>query len=698
MLGMYSNLYNSVVPNMTEDIGNLFSKEFSGKSAKRVVGVLTQFHRGRVSPGIDQAIEFVQKEAEKACLQNLVVEKFHCDGKKKWWTWKTPHLWYPRDFELKVVKPREVPLARMDNVICALGGGSCSTPPEGVTAEVVDVGKGMREEDYVGKDVSGKFVLISGVGWGAAHAGRIAKHKGAIGYITDSIIEAPPVRTRVDVPDLIGYVGAAIEDDGTSILAFGIDHKQMWTIKGLLEEGPVEVYAKSDTVIGEGYLKVLTGVIEGTTRKEEEVLIISHICHPAPGANDNASGSAMILELARTLCSLIKAEKISRPKRTLRFMWTPEWSGIIAYAHSHPNWPKNVLAVLCCDMVGENQQICGGPFVVEKTPDTIPSYLNDLIERYLELIVKGGKMYYRVGDVGLWKYQMVPFGGGSDHTPLADPSFKVPGVNFGHWPDRFYHSSGDTVDKVDPEELEKVAWVVAMTALEIANARLLEAELLASETTDQGLRRLGKCAHDGLQKLRRIGAGKDNAMELAKCLRKSIEVLDYRLHIELEAVASVSRFVKNIEEAILRSKIDNFQEVLQNRKSQLGNQLKETAISLGGNQVMNLAEKPELLTEIEKKAQMMIPIRKWMGPLNITATEDILGWEKTKWLRELMVGNLRVIMALMIVAMLVDGKRSVLDIARFLKLRGIPMDDEAIEALIHYFHNLEEANLVEFRD
>ncbi len=628
----------------------------------------------------------------------MEVEKFHCDGKKTWWTWKTPRLWYPRDFELKVVKPQEIPLARIDNVICALGSGSCSTPPEGVTAEVVDVGKGVREEDYVGKDVSGKFVLISEAGWGTAHAGRIAKRKGAIGYITDSIVESPPVRTRVDVPDLVGYVGAKIEDDGTSILAFGIDHKQMRTIKGLLEEEPVEVYAKSDTVIGEGYLKVLTGVIERTTRKEEEVLIISHICHPAPGANDNASGSAMILELARTLCSLIKTEKISRPKRTLRFMWAPEWSGIVAYTHSHPDWPKNVIAVLCCDMVGENQQICGGPFVVEKTPDTIPSYLNDLIERYLELIVKGGKMYSQVGDVSLWKYQMVPFGGGSDHAPLADPSFKVPGVDFGHWPDRFYHSSDDTVDKVDPEELEKVAWIVAMTALEIANAGLLEAELLASETTDRSLRRLGKCAHDGLQKLRSIGTGGDNASELAECLRGSIEALDYRLHIELEAVASVFRLVESGEEAILRPKIDNFQGVLQNRKTQLENQLKETAISLGGNQVVDLTKEPEPLTETEKKAQMMIPIRKWIGPLNIAATEDILGWEKTRWLRALMIDDLKVFMALMTVAMLVDGKRSVLDIARFQKLRGIPMDDEAIEILIHYFRDLEEANLVECRD
>lgn len=401
---------------------NRSPQSFPGKELKESLACLPSFTEDK----------FIRKEAEKAGLQNLVVEEFHCDGKKKWWTWKTSRLWYPRDFELKVIKPREIPLARMDDTICALGNGSCSTPPEGVTAEVFDVGKGIREEDYAGKDVVGKFVLISGTGWATPYAGRTAKLKGAIGYITDSIIEAPPVRSRVDVPDLVGYSSAIIEDDGTSTLAFGISHRQMQIIKRLLEEGPVEVYAKSDTVTDEGYMKVLTGIIEGTTKKEKEILIISHICHSAPGANDNASGSAMILELARNLCNLIKTGKISRPKRTLRFMWAPEYLGLIAYTHSHPNWTQNVLAVLCCDMVGENQQMCVGPLYLEETPDTLPSYLNDLAERYLELVPKGGKTYTQARDVGLWKYQVVPFGGGSDHAPLTDPSFNIPGVMFGH--------------------------------------------------------------------------------------------------------------------------------------------------------------------------------------------------------------------------------------------------------------------------
>jgi Zn-dependent M28 family amino/carboxypeptidase len=36
---------------------------------------------------------------------------------------------------------------------------------------------------------------------------------------------------------------------------------------------------------------------------EREILVVSHLCHPRPGANDNASGAAAALEAARTLAA-----------------------------------------------------------------------------------------------------------------------------------------------------------------------------------------------------------------------------------------------------------------------------------------------------------------------------------------------------------------------------------------------------------
>jgi len=66
------------------------------------------------------------------------------------------------------------------------------------------------------------------------------------------------------------------------------------------------------------------------------------------------------------------------------------------------------LSVICCDMVGENQQLCGGPLVLERTPNTLPSYLNDLGERFLERLTSGGGPYFSASAADLWKYQVSP--------------------------------------------------------------------------------------------------------------------------------------------------------------------------------------------------------------------------------------------------------------------------------------------------
>ena len=83
---------------------------------------------------------------------------------------------------------------------------------------------------------------------------------------------------------------------------------------------PLQVHAAVETTLSRGELPVLNGVIEGASKPNEEVLFIAHICHPSPGANDNASGSALILEVARTWCRLIAEGKLPRPARTIR-LW-----------------------------------------------------------------------------------------------------------------------------------------------------------------------------------------------------------------------------------------------------------------------------------------------------------------------------------------------------------------------------------------
>ena len=84
-------------------------------------------------------------------------------------------------------------------------------------------------------------------------------------------------------------------------------------------------------------------------------MLSCHLDHQRPGANDNASGCATILEVARTLSKLIANGKIARPSRSIRFVWPCEVECTMALFQSEPQMRARFKAVIHMDMVG------GGP-------------------------------------------------------------------------------------------------------------------------------------------------------------------------------------------------------------------------------------------------------------------------------------------------------------------------------------------------
>jgi hypothetical protein len=679
----------------------LFSQEFSGLRAKRIVSQLTQLHRIQASPGLSAAVDLMRQAAEAAGLADIQVHRYPVDGKSYWWTWKKPWFWSPQSAELRLIAPEEEILARFEDEPCHLGTLCAPTPPGGITAEVVDVGQGLTEEGYEGQDVAGKAVLVSGAGWGYRAATKMAALHGAVGVITDSIAEVPPARTRENAPELIPYGRVWVEDDGSSVFCFGINHWQMQRLKKLMAEStePLKVHATVETTLSEGDFPALTGVIEGASKPDEEVLFIAHICHPSPGANDNASGSALILEVARAWCHLIAEGKLPRPARTIRFLWVAEWDGTIAYLHANPDWPACLQGVICCDMVGENQHLCGGPLVLERTPDTLPSYLNGLGERFLERLTSGGGSYFSASAADLWKYQVGPYGGGSDNAPFVDRTWGVPAIAFGHWPDRFYHSSHDTLEKVDPAEMEKVAWVVSQLAQVVADAGPSEAALLARETLERGLRRLSQEGNESLWALYQIPPedkeGKPHAERMGGRIHQALDALDYQLEVEKGAVASVQRLADDAPE--VAALIAACQTELEDKVAQLREQLLATGESLAGAKARQAANLRPELSELEREADRLVPVRHWTGPLNVLYyLPEALGWEKTAWLIEDMTRSLGVFTMLGMSSLWVDGKRSLLEIARRVALgTGMEVD---LEVLLHYFRDLAETGIVSLQE
>src|SRR4030042_2013351 len=192
-------------------------------------------------------------------------------------------------------------------------------------------------------------------------------------------------------------------------------------------------------------------------------------------AKDNASGSGLLLEIARTIKTLIESGRIQQPARTLRFMWVPETLGTVAYISAHKDVSKRMVAGINLDMVGQKQALCKSTLNLDRTPASCPSYLNDFVFNLIEQNVNEFDYPTHFGSGSTFRYRSTPFSGGSDHAEFTEATTKVPCVMLLQWPDLYYHTSMDTIDKVSEDSLKRRGWIATVAALILANATAEEA-------------------------------------------------------------------------------------------------------------------------------------------------------------------------------------------------------------------------------
>ena len=128
--------------------------------------------------------------------------------------------------------------------------------------------------------------------------------------------------------------------------------------------------------------------IPGDGSTTQEVGISGHLYEGVikQGANDDNSGCALILEIGRAYIKLIAEGKLPRPKRTINFQFVPEISGTNAYLTAHPDKEKNIIGTLNFDMEAIRVADSRSYWVLQRTPDTFPSYLNDIAQSMMEYI------------------------------------------------------------------------------------------------------------------------------------------------------------------------------------------------------------------------------------------------------------------------------------------------------------------------
>jgi aminopeptidase-like protein len=507
-------------------------EELSGTIAKDYVSEIIRFHRIQASPGFHDAIYYVKEIIDKFPGIRTDVEVYPADGKTKTWQWTAPLGWRVANGELHLVSPQQELLARFaETPVCVVAHSQSAD----IVAPVVYVEDGTFEKNYRRIDVKGKIVLTSGRAK-EVHQEAVYK-RGAIGAI-----HFPPLEKRSKHPNLVQYLGIwpNKKEKEKVGFAFSVSGQVGSRLRHMIETEPeVLVHAKVDAELFNGEQRVLSAVIEGTEFLREEIVLIAHLCHPRPGTNDNASGSALLMELARVITTLINEGKLPAPLRTIRFLWVPEFYGTIAYFHAHPELAPRMISAINCDMVGADSAIVGGSLNLHRTPDSLPSFINDLLEYHLSAAAKEPKLISPDGSNHPFHYEVKKYDWRSDHTIFVDPTFNIPCPMLNHWPDAFYHSNLDTLDKIDTTQLQRVGYAVIMTLLTQAYAESDDAMFLATQVHANAHTRITQTTQHYVHEAIQTIAQSERGALLARTLRKAMESVRQITRRESVALQSV---------------------------------------------------------------------------------------------------------------------------------------------------------------
>ncbi|MDP9194604.1 MAG: DUF4910 domain-containing protein [Acidobacteriota bacterium] len=476
LLVLTLNANAQILPFLTDAEISSLATEISGESAKRNVEGLSRQHRMRGSHGFRASAEQVLAELKRYGFEDAHLESLPADGTIFYGTQRSRPAWNAEFAELWEVDAdgkRVVRLASWDAAPITLAQDSDSGE---VTAELIDVGAGTAEADYVKKDVRGKLVLVS------AQPGSVAPlavgRFGAAGIVSYAQNQRTAWYGEDDTLIRWGHLETFAPDNARTF-AFMVSLRTARALQQRLAGGEaIRMHAVVRAGREPGAYDIATATIPGSDLRDQEIVFSCHLDHPRPGANDNASGCATILEVARTLSKLIAEKRIAPPRRTIRFVWPPEIEGTLALLNGRPEIASRIKAAIHLDMVG------GGPetksiFHVTRGPASLPSFVYDVAQS-VGMLVNTQTAAYAMTGTARWplvasdgtkdplRAAFVPLTLGSDHQVYSDSSFAIPSIYMNDWPDRYIHTNKDVPANIDSTKLARAAFIAAASGYALA--------------------------------------------------------------------------------------------------------------------------------------------------------------------------------------------------------------------------------------
>jgi len=507
--------------------------------------------------------EVMAKFAREYGFSNVAIEDY-----------PTGQTYQPVVGELWTTTPKSVKIYDIHDIPESLA----STNANGdISGGLISAGQGTAQ-DFEGKDIKGKFVLsLAPNGLGAIYNRAVAA--GAIGVVGISAIGAGDRST--DYPDEI--VSTTVNAQPNTA-AWAVSPKTARELETMLNRGQkvtIRSITKSEQVPNKQ--EIVHAEIPGDGSTAQEVAIGGHLYegYIKQGANDDNSGCALTLEVGRAYLKLIAEGKLPHPKRTINFQWVQEISGTNAWFNAHPDKQKVIIGDLNFDMEGLRLTQSRAYWILHRTPDTFPSYLNDIAQSMMEYIADITRERVRYRGAGYGPSQPVesPNGstdafyikidkhyGSSDHVTYMQHG--IPAVIFNTWPDMWYHSSQDTPDKQDPTQYKRAAAVSTGALAALASGTDEMAARILSENMGRGLARMGESHTKGLGYM----ADATDAATLMDGYKEARVAILHQAEVEKGVVSSASILWTNVNNG--KQKTAAFAPLIDQRASGLFNEVK----------------------------------------------------------------------------------------------------------------------------
>jgi hypothetical protein len=474
---------------LTQEQMNAIINEASGERAMHHVLQLVPYQFVRPPSeyqGHFRESEVMAKLAREYGFTNVAIEDY-----------PTGQTWQPTVGELWITSPRTEKIYDLNDIPESVASTNGNAD---LTGDLISVGQGTAQ-DFEGKDVKGKFVLSLAPS-GLAGVYNRAVAAGAIGALGISAIGAGD--RAVDYPDQIVSTSVSAQPNTA---AWALSPKKARALETLLNQGrkvTIHSVIKSEQVPNKQ--EIVHAEIAGDGSTTQEVAIGGHLFegYIKQGANDDNSGCALTLEVGRAYIKLIKDGKLPRPKRTINFQWVQEISGTRQWLDAHPEKAKVIIGDLNFDMEGIRLTMSRSYWIMQRTPDTFPSYINDVGQSFMEYVseLTRERVRYRAngyqpvfnitspnGSNDAFYIKIDQHYGSSDHVTYMQ--YGIPAVMFITWPDMWYHSSQDTPDKQDSTQYKRAAVVATGALATIATGGDQMAARVTSENLARGTERLG---------------------------------------------------------------------------------------------------------------------------------------------------------------------------------------------------------------